>query len=98
MKVRNKEEVVDEARTKGRKDHFASLMDHCQLKNSELKSQLQKYKGRVVLKKDYSCSYEVFTEQWSSTSQTTAATAMGVYQGYLVLQDKPQYPLVRRSK
>ena len=31
-KVRNKSEVIDEARTKGRKVHFASLMDICHLK------------------------------------------------------------------
>ena len=35
-KVRNKKEVIDEARNKGRKVHFASLMDLCHLKNSEL--------------------------------------------------------------
>ena len=35
-KVRNKSEVIDEARTKGRKVHFASLMDICHLKNVEL--------------------------------------------------------------
>ena len=35
-KVRNKNEVIVEARNKGRKVHFASFMDLCQLKNSEL--------------------------------------------------------------
>ena len=35
-KVRNKKEVIEEARSKGRKVHFASLMDLCHLKNSEL--------------------------------------------------------------
>ena len=35
-KVRNQKEVIEEARTKGRKVHFASLMDLCHLKNSEL--------------------------------------------------------------
>ena len=35
-KVRNKNEVIDEARNQGRKVHFASLMDLCHLKNSEL--------------------------------------------------------------
>ena len=48
-KVRNKKEVIDEARNGGRKVHFASLMDICHLKNSELENQYQKYKGRVVL-------------------------------------------------
>ena len=37
---------------KGRKVHFASLMDLCHLKNSELEPQYQKYKGRVVFRGD----------------------------------------------
>ena len=41
-KVRNKKEVIAEARNKGRKVHFASLMDLCHLKNSELEPQYQK--------------------------------------------------------
>ena len=35
-KVRYKSEVIEEARTKGIKVHFASLMDICHLKNAEL--------------------------------------------------------------
>ena len=62
--------------------HFASLMDLCHLKNSELEEQLQKYKGRVVLRgdivKDDSGSYAVFTEQRSSASQVTAAKVMDI--------------------
>ena len=50
--VRNKSEVIDEARTKGIKVHFASLMDICHLKNAELEAKHQKYKGRVVLRGD----------------------------------------------
>ena len=42
-KVRNKKDVIDEARNKGRKVHFASLMDLCHLKNSESEPQSQKY-------------------------------------------------------
>ena len=65
--VRNKSEVIGEARTKGIKVHFASLMDICHLKNAELETKHQKYKGRVVLRgdivKDDSGSYAVFTEQ-----------------------------------
>ena len=45
-KVRSKSEVIDEARTKGAKVHFTSLMDICQLKNAELEAKHQKYKGR----------------------------------------------------
>ena len=81
-KVRSKSEVTDEARTKGAKVHFASLMDICHLKNAELEAKHQKYKGRVVLRgdivKDDSGSHAVFTEQGSSASQMTAAKVMDI--------------------
>ena len=81
-KVRSKKEVIDEARTKGAKVHFASLMDICHLKNAELEAKHQKYKGRVVLRgdtvKNDSGSYAVFTEQGSSSSQMTAAKVMDI--------------------
>ena len=71
-KVRSKSKVIDEARTKGAKVHFASLMVICHLK----------YKSRVVLRgdivKDDSGSYAVFTEQGSSASQMTAAKVMDI--------------------
>ena len=64
------------------KVHFASLMDICHLKNAELETKHQKYKGRVVLRgdivKDVSGSYAVFTEQGSSASQMTAAKIMDI--------------------
>ena len=41
-KVRSKKEVIDEARTKGAKVHFASLMDICHLKIAELEAKLPK--------------------------------------------------------
>ena len=47
--VRSKSEVIDEARTKGRTVHFPSLMEICHLKNAELETKHQKYKGRIVL-------------------------------------------------
>ena len=81
-KVKSKKEVIDEARMKGAKVHFASLMDICHLKNAELEAKHQKYKGRVVLRgdivKDDSGSYAVFTEQGSSASQMTAAIVMDI--------------------
>ena len=40
-KVRRKSEVIDEARTKGAKVHFASLIDICHLKNAELETEHQ---------------------------------------------------------
>ena len=81
-KVRNKSEVIDEARKEGGKVHFASMLDICHLKNAELETKNQKYKGRVVLRsdivKDDSGSYAVFTEQEPSASQMTAAKVTDV--------------------
>ena len=81
-KVRSKKEVIDEARTKGAKVHFASSMDICHLENVELEAKHHKYKGRVVFRgdivKDDSGSYAVFTEQGSSASQMTAAKIMDI--------------------
>ena len=81
-KVRSKKEVIEEARTSGAKVHFASLMDICHLKNVELETKHQKYKGRVVLRadivKDDSGSHAEFTEQGSSASQMTAAKIVDI--------------------
>ena len=81
-KVRDKKEVIHEARSEWRKVLFASLMDLCHLKNSELKPHDQKCEGRVVLRgdivKDDSGSCAVFTEQGSSASQMTAAKVMDI--------------------
>ena len=81
-KVRSEKEVIDEARTKGAKVHFASLMDICHLKNAELEAKHQEYEGRVALRddivKDDSGSYAVFTEQGSPDSQMTAAKVMDI--------------------
>ena len=41
-KVRNKKEVIQEARNEGRKVQFASLMNLCHLKNAELEAKHQK--------------------------------------------------------
>ena len=81
-KSQKQREVIEEARSKGRKVHFASLMDLCHLKNSELKPQYQKYKDRVVIRGDIvkndSGSHAVFTEQGSSASLVTAAKVMDI--------------------
>ena len=80
-KVRNKNEVIDDARNEGRKVPFAWSMDLCHLKKSEMEPQFQKYKGRVVLRsdmvKDDSGSCAVFTEG-SSASQMTTAKVMDI--------------------
>ena len=103
-RVKNKKEVIEEARKEGKTVHFASLVDLCHLKNSELEPQYQKYKGRVVLRgdilKDDSGSYAVFTEQGSSAFQMTAAKVMDMKSRLPDVQDKQlmQYPLKLRSK
>ena len=54
----------------------------CHLKNAELETKHQKYKGRVVFRgdivKDDSGSYAEFTEQWSSALQMTAAKVVDI--------------------
>ena len=54
----------------------------CHLKNADLETKHQKYKGRVVLRgdivKDDSGTDAVFTEQGSSASQMTAAKVMDI--------------------
>ena len=75
-KVRSKKEVIDEARTKGAKVHFASLMDTCHMKNAELEAKHPKYKGRVVRRGDI--VKDDSTEQGSSASQMTAAKVMDI--------------------
>ena len=46
-KIRSKKEVIDEARTKGAKVHFASLMDICHMKNAELEAKYQNTKVKL---------------------------------------------------
>ena len=82
-KVRSKSEVIDEARTKGRKVHFASLMDICHLKNAELETRTPKIQrsglySEATLKKMILVLFAVFTEQVSSASQMTAAKVMDI--------------------
>ena len=43
-KVKNKKQVIDEAKTSGATVHFASLMDICHLQNAELEAKHQKIK------------------------------------------------------
>ena len=78
-KVRNKKEVIDEARNKGTQVHFASLMEFCHLKNSELEPQYQKYKGRVVLRgdivKDDSGSYADAVSAYTQVKMEDASTS-----------------------
>ena len=45
-KVRNKREVINEARKEGTTVHIASLMDICHIKNSELEPKISKIQKR----------------------------------------------------
>ena len=65
-KVRNKSEVIDEAKMSGTKVHFASLMDMCHLKMKNTKVELY---SKVIFD---SGSYAVFTEHKQVASQMTA--------------------------
>ena len=51
-KIKSKEVVILEAQRDKKKVHFATLMHICHRKNAELEPNLQKYKGRVVLRGD----------------------------------------------
>ena len=73
-KVRNKKEVIAEARNEGRTVHFASLMDVCHLENRSWNQIFKNTKAEWVLRddniKDDSGSYAVFTEQGSSACKS----------------------------
>ena len=45
-KVRNKE-VIDEVRKEGKTEHFASILDICHLKNSELEQNFKNTKAEL---------------------------------------------------
>ena len=98
-------EVIDEARTKGAKVHFASLMDICHLKNGELEAKHQEYKGRVVLRgdfvKDDPGSHAVFHRaRIVSVPNDSSKKSWISYPDCQGAQDKQrmQYLLIRRSK
>ena len=75
-KVSNKKRGDRWSKERRQNSAFASLMDFCHLKNSELEPKHQTYQGRVVLRGDMvkadSGSNTAFTEQGSSASQTAA--------------------------
>ena len=81
-KVRSKKKVIDEARTKGVKVHFASLCRSVIWRVPNWRQSTKKYKGRVVLRgdivKDDSGSYAVFTKQGSSASQMTGTKVVDI--------------------
>ena len=65
--VRERDDVEREANLKGLEVHFATLMDLCHEKHSELEEHLRIYKGRVVVRgdlvKDETGYFAVFSEQ-----------------------------------
>ena len=76
----SKQQGIEEAQTEGKSGHFATLMELCHLKNSELDNKLQNYQTRVVLRgdaiKDYSGSYALFTEERSIAKHMSAAKVL----------------------
>ena len=81
-KVSSKKEIEKEAQKNNNKVHFASLMDLCHLKISELEPQFQKYKGRFVSRRH--CERPLSSQSsthstGSSASQPTAAKAMDLF-------------------
>ena len=76
-KSETRKDVIDEARNKGRKVHFASLMDLCPSQRIRSWSLRVALRGDIV--KDDSGAYAVFTEQGSSASQMTATKSHGHY-------------------
>ena len=80
--VREKSEVIAEARRTGKKVHFGCIMELCHLKNSQLPAEYHKYKGRVVFRgdiiKDEEGAYALFSEQGASASSIEAARLVDV--------------------
>ena len=56
-------EVTRRVKLEGKRVHFATLMNLCDLRNSDLEKKFRKYKGRVV-----SGNNCVFTEHSASSS------------------------------
>ena len=79
-KDKSEQDVINEAKVNNRKVHFATVMDACHLKHSELAEHLRINKGSVVLRgetvNDDTGVYAVFTEQGSSASLMTAAKVL----------------------
>ena len=75
--VREKDDVVKEARQKGTDVHFGDIMPLVFLKNAQLSEDQQKYKGRVVFRgdniRDQDGCLAIFTEQGTSSSHLSAA-------------------------
>ena len=99
-----KQERSDRWSNKGHSVHFSSLMDLCHVKNSELQSQYQKYKDRVVLRgdivKDDSDSFAVLLNRDHQHFQWQPQKSWILYQDFQDFQDKQQmqYPLILKSK
>jgi hypothetical protein len=75
--VKPRQQVIKEAKAKGRSVHFGTLMDLCHVKHSELPPDQQVFKGRVVFRGDQvkgeTGFYAVFSEQGTSASHLAAA-------------------------
>jgi len=80
--VKPRAEVEARARTNGIKIHFGDVMALCHLKNSELRKELQRYKGRIVFRgdgtRDEDGFYAVFSEQGTSQSHMASTKFLDV--------------------
>ena len=72
------EAEVKRAKLEGKTVYFATLMDLCHLKNSELENKVQKWCGRRDTVKDDSWNWAEFEEQGASASHMMVAEVLGV--------------------
>ena len=80
--VRERHDVENEARRTGTKIHVADFLELSSVKQDELPPELQKYKGRVVVRgnqvRDESGLAAVFSEQASGSSHLQAGRLLGI--------------------
>ena len=81
LQSRARQEVALEGQRNKVIVHFPSLVDICHQNKAEFEPKLQKYRGRVVLRRDIvmddSGAYAVFTVQGSTASQMTCCKNHG---------------------
>ena len=95
--VRSKKEVIDEARTKGAKVHFASLMDICHLTNAELEA---KHQGltQCSLDKDLQHLKLQPPRLWISSPDCQVAQAADAVSAYTQVKMEDAHKFLKISK
>ena len=104
-KVRNKKEVIDEARKRGRKVHFASLMDLCHLKKRRGRTKAPKIHRTSRVPRRHGKRWFRITRRicWIriiSVPNDSRKKSWTLFPDFLYVQVKQlmKYPLLRRSK